>query len=820
MGASRPSSGRRLGWVLVWILSWSGAAGGDSLRADEPTGPTGATEAADLPPAEYFGQRLVPFLTAHCVGCHGGKDPEADLALDALASFDQARGKYELWQEVAEMLEAEGMPPADEPQPAAGERATQARWIREHLAVVDCQGPRDPGRVTIRRLNRLEYRHTIRDLVGVDYQPADDFPADDVAAGFDNIADALTLAPVLMERYLSAAEAIARAAIVTPENVAPQSQRFALAEWPMSDGAGGTEGSWLGFFSPGQASRGLELSRGRYRLVVHGAGDQAGNEPPRLLVLWNGSEVARLTVPTTRENPQEYAAEFSLPGGAGELGLAFDNDFFDPDLPEPTPRDRNLWLEWLELTGPLDAAPSELPESHRRLVGDTLAGSDDPAELERRLSRLATRAFRRPATAEEVSRLARLVALVREQGESPARGMQLALEAVLVSPQFLFRIELDEPPTGADSASDQVPTETDAAVSTNGSLPPLAVRELNEFELATRLSYFLWSSMPDDELLALAEAGRLRAELGGQVARLLDDPRARALAENFAVQWLTLRNLDKVAPDLDRYPTWDDELRQAMRQEAVEFFAGLVREDKSLGELVSADYTYANERLARHYGLVGVVGPEFRRVPLADGNRGGVLTMAGVLTVTSNPNRTSPVKRGKWVLEQLLGAPPPPPPPNVPELKEDPRALIGLSVRQRLEEHRANPSCAACHAKMDPLGFGLENFNGIGAWRDKEGGREIDASGELPDGSRFRGPAELRRVLAARQDALVRNLAAQLLTYALGRSLADSDQCVLDELVARVRNDGYRTRELILGIAESDPFQKRRLPTPEPEESR
>ncbi len=375
------------------------------------------------------------------------------------------------------------------------------------------------------------------------------------------------------------------------------------------------------------------------------------------------------------------------------------------------------------------------------------------------------------------------------EGENFHTAIGVGLQAILVSPNFLFRVELDPEPNNPD-----------------------AIRTLNDFELATRLSYFLWSSTPDDELLTLARLGKLHETdtLDRQVRRMLADPKSQALVENFAGQWLQLRNLDVASPDRGRYPEFDEALRTAMRKETEQFFASILREDGSLLDFIDGNYTFVNERLARHYGIEGVKGEEYRRVELDPAQRGGVLTQASVLTVTSNPTRTSPVKRGKWVLENLLGTPPPPPPANVPELKTDEEAQLTGSLRERMEQHRANPDCAVCHNRMDPLGFGLENYDGIGGWRTKDGAFDIDPSGELPGGLAFAGPQELKQILKARQDDFIRCLAEKMLTYALGRGVEYSDRCTVEDLVRAVQDNDYKFSSLILAIVHSDAFQKRR----------
>jgi hypothetical protein len=475
------------------------------------------------------------------------------------------------------------------------------------------------------------------------------------------------------------------------------------------------------------------------------------------------------------------------------LSLAFLNDFYDENQRDPGRRDRNLIVDAIEVTGPAGLRPPSLPLSHRRiLIATPGPGVDDREAARRVIERFATRAFRRPVRAEEVERYLALADDAARNGETFERRIQLAVTAILLSPHFLFRVELDPP----GSAGGQV-------------------RPLDDFELASRLSYFLWSSMPDEELFRLARQGRLHEDgvLEAQARRMLKVAKARALVDNFAVQWLQLRGLRTAARDPARFPRYDAPLRAAMREESERFFETILFEDRSVLEFLDADFTFVNDRLAAHYGLPPVDGSKFRRVALTDDRRGGLITQASVLTVTSNPTRTSPVKRGKWVLEQILGAPPPPPLPDVPELSEGAKDDRPSTLRQRLEAHRANPNCANCHAKMDPIGFGLENFDATGAWRTRDGSLPIDASGSLPSGPSFRGPEGLKAFLMAREDEFARCLTQKMLTYALGRGLGPADREAVDRAVVALARDGYRFSRLVVEVVKSDPFRKRSADT-------
>jgi hypothetical protein len=527
-------------------------------------------------------------------------------------------------------------------------------------------------------------------------------------------------------------------------------------------------------------------AEGEYVLRMRAYGEQAGPEVTKVGMQLGEIKVSDVDVPATEAEPGVYEVRVKAPAGATKFKASFLNDYYQPNDPNPEQRDRNLVIEYLEVAGPIVL---ERPEVHRKIIPREPT-PENRAELTRQVVyTFASKAFRRPATGSETDRLVKLVELAEKEGDGFRAGVRLAMQAVLISPHFLFRIELDPEPNN-----------------------PQSIRELNDFELATRLSYFLWSSMPDDELFALARDGKLRQQdnLQRQVARMLKDAKAKALVENFAGQWLQLRNLKQVVRDSGSYPQFDDALRSAMRSETELFFAAIVNEDRSVLEFLDADYTFLNQRLAKHYGVEGVSGNEFRRVQLDGQRRGGVLGQASMLTVTSQPTRTAPVKRGKWILENLLGAAPPPPPPGVPELSEQADVVQSGSLRQRLEQHRSKADCATCHNRMDPLGFGLENYDAIGAWRDQDGKFPIDASGSLPGGQSFSGPRELKKILLAKKGEFVRCLAEKLLTYGLGRGLEIYDQCTVNDLVAACENHDYKFSSLVMAVVSSDAFLKRR----------
>lgn len=648
-----------------------------------------------------FRAAVLPVLTKYCVSSHGATKPKAGLNLAAFQDETSARTNRKAWGRVKEYVEGELMPPEDRPQPSRDEVGLLVQWIKSAAQGEECGRTFDPGRVTIRRLNRAEYNNTIRDLVGIDFHPADDFPSDDVGYGFDNIGDVLSMPPILLEKYLAAAEMISEEAIV-----AAPSNKGKVKTWTgetLGSNAGGAprvDGT-LFLTSEGEIIVSYEFARNAHFIIrVRACGDQAGPDPVRMAIRIDGKELKRFDVTAPSGKFQDYQFRQNLRSGPRRLSVAFLNDYYKPDAPDPKQRDRNLIVESIEIEGPLYSTGDPLPESHRRIVFTTpKTGSDVSRAAHAILERFASRAFRRPVSEEEIARLAKLVELAIQKGDSFERGIQLAIQAVLISPQFLFRVEFGSRGSSTTTAGNAAPIEL-----------------IGDFELASRLSYFLWSSAPDDELWRTAVSGSLRsgATYDKQVLRMLRDPKAQALVENFASQWLQLRNLRSLNPDRGRFPNFDDKLREAMIRETELFFGAVMRGDSSILDLIDSNFTYVNERLARHYGIAGIKGEQFRRVKLKGRERGGLVTQASILTVTSNPTRTSPVKRGKWVLEQLLGTPPPPPPPNVPALTEDAKALTAATLRLRMEQHRSKVSCAVCHNKLDPLGFGLENFDAIG----------------------------------------------------------------------------------------------------------
>jgi len=748
----------------------------------------------DLSKAEagLHGQ-VLPVLREYCWDCHGDGTHKGDVALDAFTNTPAILADRRLWERVLHVTSSGEMPPAKKPQPEAAARQQVVQWLDATLFPVDPERP-DPGRVTLRRLNRAEYNNTIRDLVGVDFQPADDFPEDDVGYGFDNIGDVLSLPPLLLEKYLSAAESVVDAALVEGPRKPP------VRHVAASQFAGGADnGPMRGLASNGELTVEVHApAAGTYSVDLRAHGDQAGPDPARMTLRLDGRDVETFDVKAKAREPETYSATVPIAAaGAHTLAVAFVNDFYQVKtverkragkrpVKEQVTEDRNLWVHDLTFTGPNDVE-LPLPEFHRRFLAERAAGGKKDEESGRAfVGDFARRAWRRPVADAELSRLMTLYTRGREDGATHESAVKQTLTAILVSPHFLFRGEIHPEPDN-----------------------PGIIRRIGEHALASRLSYFLWSSMPDDTLMDLADRGRLRAELEPQVRRMLRDPKARALTDNFAGQWLGLRTLGLLEPDREKFPAFNEELRHSLRTETERFFEHIVAEDRPVTDFLLADYTFLNGALSRYYGIPGAEGEAFVKVSLSGTPRRGLLTQGSILTLTSNPTRTSPVKRGKWVLENLLASPPPPPPPGVPELEGGDR-LQG-SLRQRMEQHRENALCASCHERMDPIGFAFEHFDAIGAWRETDGGEPVEPAGKLNTGEAFADHRELNAVLAsARRADFLRCLAEKMLTYALGRGLEYYDRPAVQRIVKDLEAGDGRFSTLVLSVVQSAPFQLRR----------
>jgi hypothetical protein len=721
--------------------------------------------------ASPFQSRVRPLLQQYCFGCHEGDQAEGGITLEAYREADAKTVDRGIWQKVLRQLEGRAMPPADAEQPAPDDMQEMISWLKNEALKPDCSQGERPGRVTVRRLNREEYNNTVRDLLHVSVRPADNFPSDDIGFGFDTIGDVLTLPPVLLERYIDAADTVARAAIASTDiDVAPADS--------LPGGVLATNGDLDREFTVD--------SEGDYAIRVSVWGDQAGPEPPLMTIAVDGSQQRKLQVPNERSSPEEHEIRIRLPAGNHTVRITFHNDFYDAKVKKR--KDRNLHIGGITIVGPIGVLPTELPESHTRFFTRPIpidADIHDQTDVFIKLIRpLASRAFRRRATENEIEGLSLVFFGARDRGETVERATQMAIAAMLVSPSFLFRTE--------------------------ASPPPGVIRTLSDFEIASRLSYFLWSSMPDNELFRAAVRGELGSaeQVVAQARRMLGDPKAAALAKNFGGQWLGLRGLDEIDPDPELFPTFDAALREAIRRETELFFEHVVREDQSILEFLDADYTFVNGRLAQHYEIAGITGEAFQKVSLDPRQRGGLLGHASILAVTSNPTRTSPVKRGKWILENLFAAPPPEPPANVPELADGKSDQLTGTLRQRMEQHRADPACATCHKLMDPIGFGLENYDAIGGWRTRDGDAEVDASGELPDGRDFQGPGELRSLLAQRKDEFRRCFIEKMLTYGLGRGLEYYDACAVERIAAASAAADDRISVVIAEIVTSPAFRQ------------
>jgi len=742
-------------------------------------------------------------LQLYCVGCHSGPTPFAGLNLEPL-DFANLEANGEIWEKLIRMLRARQMPPAGMPRPDDATLEALVKYVesgRDHMAVVKP----NPGRTTLHRLNRTEYGNAIRDLLALEIDVTDLLPADDIGYGFDNIGDVLSVSPFLLERYLATAGKVSRAAI-GDTTMPVQYQTYTvphglkqLDRISETTPVGSRGGTAIRHRFPVDAEYeiSVQLQRGRLEDVL------GMNKERKLDLRLDDQRLSLFTIAANRNaragtgTAPDAHLKIRLPVKAGtrEIAATFLKDSVVQEgiidrVREDQVRTYFEGVGTITIAGPYSVQGPGITASREKIFTCRPAGRDDGQPCaEKILSNLAHRAYRRPVTDEDMSQL---MALYRQgaQGTGFESGVRLALQKILVSPDFIFRAEYD--PAGAK---------------------PGSVNRITDLELASRLSFFLWSSIPDDELLAVAESGKLsdKSVMAAQLSRMLKDPRSSELVKNFIGQYLYLRNIERILPDSGSFPNFDENLRPAMAKETELVVESTLREDRSVADLLTTDYTFLNQRLAEHYGIKGIYGNEFRRVALTDPRRHGLLGQASILTVTSYPNRTAPTIRGKWVLLQILGTPPPPPPPNVPSLKDD-ATTKNLTMRQRMELHRSNPTCAACHRLMDPLGFALENFDGLGQWRESIGtGGPIDASGVLPDGTKFEGPAGLREVLMSKRDMFVETFTEQLLTYALGRGVEEYDRPVLRQILREAHSEDYRWSSIILGIINSAPFQMRRV---------
>ena len=769
----------------------------------------------------------------YCVACHNDRLRTAEFSLDGVDLSDLG-GHAEQWEKVINKLRTRTMPPVGRPRPDIETYDALASWLEHELDQYAADRP-NPGRTeAFHRLNRAEYANAIRDLLVIDVDVNELLPADDIDQyGFDNMADVLTVSPALMDRYLSAARKICRLAL-GEEPLGPATETYSVNILNVQDDRMGDDvpfgsrgGLGIRHYFPVDGEYDLAVTLHRnYVNYVRGMGSRH-----ELEVRLDGELVRSFTFggeePDVTQAPASYGGNqfgdpeweeymlyadanmrvrFPATAGPHVVSVTFVRRFTEPEgVLQPRQssfavavnemRDGNAAVDKVAIGGPyVSHGPGDTPS--RRAIFScqpaTNSNSDEERCAQEILSGLARRAYRRPLEEFDLSTLMNFYRMGRSDGSFDA-GIQLALERLLISPDFLFRVERD-------------PIDSD----------PGTIYALTDLEIASRLSYFLWSSGPDDELLALAERSRLNdpAILEQQVIRMLADPRATALVQNFAGQWLYLRNLRGAVPDPLVFPEFDENLREAFAKETEMFVESLLREDTSVLDLLGADYTFVNERLARHYGIEGIYGSHFRRVSLAPDmaeRRGGIFGHGSLLTVTSYPNRTSPVLRGKWVLTNILGTPPPAPPADIPDLPDRGENGEAATVRDRLARHRESPACSVCHAPMDPLGLALENYNAVGQWRTTgEAELPIDSSGNLPDGTVFEGPMGLRTLLLERRDQFVGTFTEKLLAYALGRGPEYYDRPTVRAITRAAASDNYRWSSIIVGIVQSTPFRMRR----------
>jgi hypothetical protein len=752
--------------------------------------------------AARYRKEIQPLLENLCFDCHGDGASKGGFSMDEFGDLAKHLDDRKHWLAIWHNVRSQVMPPSDKDQPTPDERRKLLSWIESGIFRMDPANP-DPGRVTIRRLNRNEYRYAVKDLLGVDYETAEVFPADDTGYGFDNIGDVLSISPLLMEKYLQAAEEVV--ALALPEGAAAQVPVSEIAGQSFkSSGDPQADVEWLPFARRAELAAETEIRwdgdyQVRLEYSIHGA-TEATTDQARLNLTAGGKEIGKVTLGWDQRSVIDLTGKAALKKGRARIGIKV----------EPGNRANHgeeelfLRIHRVVLQGPLDGSQREYSKGHRMIFVDGPAPEDRTARSKyaRKIMRsFVSRAFRKPLDEPTIDRLVDIVNEVsRTPGKSFEDGIKQAIAACLASPRFLFRVEIQPEPDN-----------------------PARIVPLDEYSLAARLSFFLWSSVPDDELLSLAFRKQLRANLRAQVERMLDDPRSQRLVENFVGQWLQVRDIDTVpvsaksilglSSNREAARVFDPRLRADMRRETEMLFDFILRKNRPAAELISARYSFLNDRLARFYGIDGVTGGDFRAVDLTEHpERGGVLTHGSVLMVTSNPTRTSAVKRGLFVLDNLLGSPPPPAPPDVPKLED--AAVPGKSnptQREMMEIHRRNPECRGCHARMDPIGLGLENFNALGQFRRQENGQPIDAAGKLVTGEMFADVATLKQVLAgSRARDFHRCLAEKLLTYAIGRGMEIHDSTTIELLAERMQKNSGSLRELIHGIVESAPFQKRR----------
>jgi hypothetical protein len=760
------------------------------------------------------------FLDKYCVTCHNSRSsiPSDDpVVLDA--GFDNLLSHAGTWERVLRKLSVRAMPPQGMPRPSEAEYAGFTSWLALSLDRA-WEGRSNPGRFVVHRLNRAEYANSVRDLLAVDIDVSDLLPTDGAEFGFDNIATALKTSPLLLEGYVNAAQRVAAMAVGDPK-VTPGTTEHSISREFSQNGyieglpLGTVGGTVIHYVFPADAE--YKLSGRLVRGVQEGYAGVEGNDFPYTFVITvDGTEVYSAPIGGPKDDEIQAAdlaaaqpiidkrmtGRARITAGPHDVGFTWkERPFQLQDVWEPSKRDSQEIhmvggmpkLRTVSIDGPYNVfGLSEGPSRQRLYVCHPTSSADETTCANKILANLAHHAYRRPVTPADIEAPMSFYKRSRESGGSFDDGIRAGVARVLSSPYFLYRIEKDPP-----------------------SARPGVAHPVSDIDLASRLSFFLWSSIPDEKLLGLAEEGRLREPgvLAAQVHRMLGDDRSDALVENFTGQWLQLRNLEaKVVPDLLMFPDFDDNMRKGFRKETELFFSYILRNDRSTLDLLNADYTFVDERLAEHYGIPGVYGPQFRRVKIADPNRRGLLGQGSILAMTSVATRTSPVFRGKYVLSTFLNTPPPPPPPNVPTLDESNKeaSAIPKTVRAQLELHRKNPVCASCHRVIDPPGFALENFDSVGKWRATGAdGAPLDTAGVLADGTQVNGPKALREAIASRPDAFTTVVTEKMLTYALGRGLEPADMPVVRRIVKKAAQNDYRLSSIVMGIVESAPFQMR-----------
>jgi hypothetical protein len=733
-------------------------------------------------------------VTRYCFGCHNDKLKTAGVSLATVKISNVGDGAA-TWERVFRKMRTGEMPPVGLPHPDAATNDAVVQYLEAELDKNALAKP-NPGTPTIHRLNRAEYGNAIRDLLGLEFEEVNRLPADDSGYGFDNIGEVLTVSPLHMEKYLSAARRVSMLAVGTVR-ARPSVERYAAGNAMVLENGDDLPLSYRNGFTV----RHHFPVDAEYTFRVRLRGNPPPNTPtPQLDVRLDGKRVelidAKFDISEQGQESRIFNLRLPLKAGLHTVTAGILNESGKIEGGEPPPRignspppSRIASVDYVLIGGPFNPTGPGVTESQKRIFScrPTKGQAETPC-ARKIISNLARHAYRRPVTVADVTPLMKLFAAGRQEGKSFEAGVENSLRAILVSPNFLYRVERS--PAGAT---------------------PGSVHAVTDVELASRLSFFLWSSIPDEELLKLAEQKKLRPNLEQQVRRMLADEKSRALVDNFAGQWLHLRNVATWRPDPDKYPQFDDSLRASLQRETELFFEHIVRDDRSVLDFVNADYSFLNDRLARHYGIPNVRGAYYRKVALNPAERGGILTQGAILTVTSYPTRTSPVLRGKWILENVLGSPPPPPPPDVPNL-QDSAEISAKDLRKALEQHRASPACASCHVRLDPLGFSLEKYDATGRFRNAEGGGAIDDSGVMPGGTKFSGAGGLKQILLEHRDEFVECLSEKLLTYALGRGLEYYDLPAVREIRRKTGEGDHRFSALALAIVDSVPFQMRRSP--------